>query len=76
MWVDGTKIIDVCQTNVGVTPSGGGKPWCTQDTVDQIPVNDGFAGQYGLIFGETLTASPCAVTLDYDIDTFSLSRDA
>jgi len=35
-WIDGTKVVDVQQANVGVTPPGGTKVWCTQNDVDQI----------------------------------------
>ena len=35
-WLDGTKIIDLEQATVGVTPPGGTKPWCIQGEVDAI----------------------------------------
>ena len=35
-WLDGTKIIDLEQATVGVTPPGGTKPWCIQGEVDMI----------------------------------------
>jgi hypothetical protein len=43
MWVDGTKIIDVSSPMIGVTPTGGEKPWCQADDVDSIIVNDGIS---------------------------------
>lgn len=37
VWLDGTKIIDLSQSTVGVTPSGGTKAWCIQGEVDAMP---------------------------------------
>jgi hypothetical protein len=38
MWVDGTKIIDIQQSQVNVpVPGGGGAVWCYQSDVDWIP---------------------------------------
>ncbi len=36
MWVDGTKIIDISLSAVGVTPPGGYKPWCGYDDLDAL----------------------------------------
>ncbi len=36
MWIDGTKVIDVSASAVGVTPAGGYKPWCQWDDVDGL----------------------------------------
>jgi hypothetical protein len=35
-WIDGTKMLDYSQDNVGVTPSGGTNAWCVQADVDCI----------------------------------------
>jgi hypothetical protein len=35
-WIDGIKMIDVSQSAIGVTPSGGTKAWCTQSEVDAM----------------------------------------
>ena len=38
MWLDGTKLVDVEQATVGVTPPGGVKEWCSQADVDAMSV--------------------------------------
>lgn len=53
MWIDGTKIIDVSQEAVGVTPEGGFKQWCNQAMVDSIHTNIGTDAYYGPWFGGT-----------------------
>jgi hypothetical protein len=62
VWVDGTKIIDVSQATVGITPTGGTHPWCTQTDVDTIP---SIKRTY-VIFPNVFNATPAALTLDHD----------
>jgi hypothetical protein len=58
MWMDGVKVIDVRQATVGVTPTGGTKPWCAQGQVDNMTVNTAY-GDSGciLMLGGTQTAT-------------------
>ena len=37
IWIDGTKMTDIEQATVGVTPPGGSKPWVSQADVDAMP---------------------------------------
>ncbi len=66
MWIDGTKVIDISQATVGVTPQGGEKPWCTEDDVDALSGPDGIIR---VAFGGALTAGHTAFT--FDIDDFA-----
>jgi hypothetical protein len=67
MWVDGQKIIDVSAATVGVTPSGGEKPWCDWDDVDNLVANDRAAFMW---WGGVQTSYETA-PWTYDIDDFS-----
>lgn len=58
MWIDGKKVIDVSQAAVDVTPSGGGKPWCTQGQVDAMHINTAYLDAGSLAFwGGTCTTT-------------------
>lgn len=62
MWVDGTKIIDISASAVGVTPPGGDRPWCAWDDVDAL---DTQAGHFLRWLGNLTTSTP-AFTVDLD----------
>lgn len=64
MWVDGTKIIDVSQATVGVTPPGGQWAWSSQEDVDNIYTAVAITN---LLIGSSQTASSSqAFTMDVD----------
>lgn len=60
MYVDGKKIIDVSKEAIGVTPSGGDKPWCVDADVRNIFVQDGIgaAGDRSAHWGGPHTGDP------------------
>jgi hypothetical protein len=62
MWIDGTKIVEVSQAVVDVTPSGCDKAWCTQTDVDTIPS----LKRTVFKFPDVFNATPSALTLDHD----------
>jgi hypothetical protein len=62
-WIDGTKIIDISNATIGVTPPGGGKVWCNADDVDAFRVNDGITS---VRWGEPQTTDSDPWTLDID----------
>lgn len=57
LWCDGVQIIGVEAANVGVTPSGGYKQWCTQAQVDNMAEALGLGAYYGLFFGGTMSTT-------------------
>ena len=36
MWINGTKIVDISKSAIGVTPNGGVKTWCSGVDVDSL----------------------------------------
>lgn len=52
LWVDGVKTNDLCQANIGITPPGGIKPWCTTAEVANMTTNDTVVKN---LFGSTQT---------------------
>jgi hypothetical protein len=69
MWVDGTLIIDIEKSAIGVTPPAGEKPWCQADDVDGLST----AGFVQVNFGGPLTTDTTKPST-YDIDDFALWR--
>ncbi len=62
MWVDGTKIIDISASAVGVTPPGGYKPWCNLDDLDAL-----YTQGINLVrWFSTLTSTVPSFTADID----------
>ena len=67
MWIDGTKIIDVSISAVGITPPGGVKTWSELDDLDGIEDADGTSKlTWGSI--QTQHATP---PWNLDIDDFT-----
>lgn len=68
MWIDGTKIVDVSASAVGVTPSGGTKVWCTDTdvrSIDTAQIGKLHLGEYmNGVAGDGVTDLP--MTLDFD----------
>ena len=62
MWIDGTKVIDISASAVGVTPSGGYKTWCNWDDVDALSVQ----GIDLIRWAGNLTTVTSAFTVDMD----------
>lgn len=63
MWIDGTKVIDVSASAIGVTPPGGEKVWCNLDDVQAINVVD---DTIEIHWGEPQTSTTNPWTLDVD----------
>jgi hypothetical protein len=64
MWIDGTLIVRIEQSAVGVVPVGGGQqPWCVQGDVDNLIVGYGVGGPE---WGGPLSNGSTAVTIKID----------
>ena len=72
MWIDGTLVLWVQQTVVGVTPTGGFKAWCTQAVVDYLRTNH-VVGEADFYLNDCicgpLTAGDGTFQLALDIDS-------
>jgi hypothetical protein len=75
VWLNGTKVIDVRQTNINVTPPGGERIWCSANDVNLIQVNDGTAASYGLQFGGARSTFGGDATFDIHAGSFSWTTD-
>ena len=62
MWIDGTKVIDISASAVGVTPAGGYKTWCNWDDLDALSTQ----GINMVRWAGNLTTVTPAFTVDMD----------